>query len=253
MAALIQYRRDTASNWTSNNPTLADGEMALETDTEKFKIGDGSTAWSALSYGGLGTISTVVIDAKGDLLVGTADEAVDNLAVGANGAVLTVDSSTATGLAWGLAASIVNWHEAVKTASAAALPNTPSYSNGSSGVGATLTTSTQVRLVVDGVNATTGDRVLVQDQSTAAQNGIYDVTAQGASGSAAWVLTRAVDFDGSPTGQITAGESVYTLSGSTNGGQGFVVTSTSDPHTVRTHSITCCSRPQPLAPGALSL
>ena len=49
----IQFRRDTAANWTSVNPTLASGEMGIETDTNKFKLGDGSTAWSSLSYGGI--------------------------------------------------------------------------------------------------------------------------------------------------------------------------------------------------------
>ena len=238
MAAIIQFRRDTASNWTSENPTLADGEFALESDTTKYKIGNGSTAWTSLAYGGLGSIDTALIDAKGDLVGGTADNTVGKLTVGSNGQVLVADSSQATGLKWVSNDSIVNWHEAVKLASVAALPNTPSYSNGTAGVGATLTTSTQVRLVVDGVNATTGDRVLVQDQSTALQNGLYDVTAQGASGSAVWVLTRAADFDGSPTGQIKSGESAYALAGSTNGGQGFVVTSTSDPHVVGTNDVT---------------
>ena len=49
---VIQLRNDTASNWTSNNPTLALGEMGLETDTNKFKFGDGSTAWNSLAYSG---------------------------------------------------------------------------------------------------------------------------------------------------------------------------------------------------------
>ena len=49
----FQFRRDTASNWTSNNPTLLSGEMGIETDTSKFKIGDGATAWITLGYGGL--------------------------------------------------------------------------------------------------------------------------------------------------------------------------------------------------------
>ena len=64
MPALIQFRRDTASNWTSNNPTLANGEFAIESDTTKYKIGDGSTAWTSLAYGGLGSIDTAIIDAK---------------------------------------------------------------------------------------------------------------------------------------------------------------------------------------------
>ncbi len=50
MASIIQIRRDTASNWSSANPTLAQGELGLETDTLKLKAGDGSTAWTSASY-----------------------------------------------------------------------------------------------------------------------------------------------------------------------------------------------------------
>jgi hypothetical protein len=53
MAIQIQFRRGTASEWTSANPTLAVGEMGLETDTDLFKIGDGTTAWNSLGYGGI--------------------------------------------------------------------------------------------------------------------------------------------------------------------------------------------------------
>lgn len=47
---VIKLRRDTAANWTSTNPTLADGEQGLETDTGRVKIGNGSTAWTSLAY-----------------------------------------------------------------------------------------------------------------------------------------------------------------------------------------------------------
>jgi hypothetical protein len=53
MAVQIQLRNDTAANWTSANPTLAVGELGVETDTDQFKLGDGSTAWTALGYGGV--------------------------------------------------------------------------------------------------------------------------------------------------------------------------------------------------------
>lgn len=46
----IQLRRDTAANWTSANPTLAIGELGYETDTDNFKVGNGSTAWNSLAY-----------------------------------------------------------------------------------------------------------------------------------------------------------------------------------------------------------
>lgn len=50
MAVQIQLRRGTASQWSSANPVLLSGEIVVETDTGKFKIGDGSTAYNSLSY-----------------------------------------------------------------------------------------------------------------------------------------------------------------------------------------------------------
>lgn len=66
--ANICIRRDTAANWTSNNPTLLTGEMCYETDTGKFKVGTG-TVWTSTNYSGgvtapgLGSI-TRTVDAK---------------------------------------------------------------------------------------------------------------------------------------------------------------------------------------------
>ena len=50
MAIQIQIRRDTAANWTSVDPILAEGEFGLETDTNQIKIGDGVLAWTSLAY-----------------------------------------------------------------------------------------------------------------------------------------------------------------------------------------------------------
>ena len=50
MATRMQQRRGTAAQWTSSNPTLEAGEIGFETDTNKFKIGDGTNLWSALDY-----------------------------------------------------------------------------------------------------------------------------------------------------------------------------------------------------------
>jgi hypothetical protein len=55
----IQIRRGTAAQWTSANPTLAVGEFGYESDTGKFKIGTGSTAWTSLSYQGAGTVTSI--------------------------------------------------------------------------------------------------------------------------------------------------------------------------------------------------
>ena len=50
VSAILKQRRNTASNWNSSNPILASGQMGLETDTFRFKVGDGSTAWNSLPY-----------------------------------------------------------------------------------------------------------------------------------------------------------------------------------------------------------
>jgi hypothetical protein len=55
----IQIRRGTASQWTSANPTLAAGEFGYESDTNKFKIGTGSTAWNSLGYQAAGTVTSI--------------------------------------------------------------------------------------------------------------------------------------------------------------------------------------------------
>ena len=66
----IQVRRGTAASWTSTNPTLAAGEIGFETDTNKMKIGNGSTAWSSLSYIATGAAGTVTSVATGTGLSG---------------------------------------------------------------------------------------------------------------------------------------------------------------------------------------
>ena len=50
MASIIQIKRGTAAAWTSANPTLNSGEIGFESDTKKMKVGDGSTAWTSLTY-----------------------------------------------------------------------------------------------------------------------------------------------------------------------------------------------------------
>jgi hypothetical protein len=49
----LQFRRGTATEWSNANAVLAAGELAIETNTNTFKIGNGSTTWNSLAYGGL--------------------------------------------------------------------------------------------------------------------------------------------------------------------------------------------------------
>lgn len=53
MPTKIQFRRGTYTQWANANPILSEGEIGLELDTSKFKIGNGSSAWNSLSYGGI--------------------------------------------------------------------------------------------------------------------------------------------------------------------------------------------------------
>jgi hypothetical protein len=104
---------------------------------------------------------------------------------------------------------------------------TATYSNGTAGVGATLTNSgTQVALEIDGVSMTVADRVLVWQQSAQAQNGVYVVTTVG-SGATNWVLTRSSDADTyvpqSDTG-LGGGDYFFVSSGATEGFSSFVCT-----------------------------
>ena len=50
MANRIQLRRGSATQWSNANPTLAQGELGIELDTGRIKIGDGVTAWNSLRY-----------------------------------------------------------------------------------------------------------------------------------------------------------------------------------------------------------
>src|SRR6056300_934307 len=100
------------------------------------------------------------------------------------------------------------------------------YSNGSSGVGATLTAGSNGAIVIDGVSLSVDDRVLVKNQSTASQNGIYRVSTQG-DGSTAFVLTRATPED--QPEELTGGSFVFVEEGTANANNGYVFTHTGQP------------------------
>ena len=361
----IILRRDTASNWTSANPTLSGGEVGVETDTLKMKLGNGSTAWNSLSYYATPSIDdvgdvTITSASSGQFLkwngtawvndtidlgtdtagsyvsslvagtgvtltnnsgetatptiaigqaVGTTDNVTfsdvtvsGNLTVSGttttlNTETLTVNdniivlnnnasgapsenagievergSSTNVQIRWNETTDIweatVNgsvyspiiteltlenrlgqehWHRPANLATNAVLPQTPTYSagttdaDGGTGIGATLTGTSNARLVVDGVNASTGNRILVKNQVEPRHNGIYTVTVQGSAGEA-YILTRALDMNGSVAGQITMGESVSVHSGDNNYYQQFSISSTgsgtSSAHVIGTDNIT---------------
>jgi hypothetical protein len=112
----------------------------------------------------------------------------------------------------------LNIHAASWAATTANLNAT--YNNGTSGVGATLTNAgTQAAFSTDGVSPSLNDRILVKDQTTTSQNGIYTLTTVG-SGSTNWVLTRATDFDNAV--EIAGGDFTFVDNGTLYANTGWV-------------------------------
>jgi hypothetical protein len=150
---------------------------------------------------------------------------------GLDSVTLTQDPSTALQAATKqyvdtLVSSGITYHAPVKYEVPDSTGNlTATYNNGSSGVGATLTNAgTQVAFTPDGVVASVNDRILVYNQTNAAQNGVYTVTTVG-SGSTNWVLTRATDANSyglkSPTA-LGEGDAFFITSGNTGAGETYV-------------------------------
>ena len=108
--------------------------------------------------------------------------------------------------------NLVSDPQAIKVATTGAL--TATYANGTAGVGATLTNSGALAaLSIDGVSLSVNDTVLVKDQASTFQNGIYTVTTVG-SGAVAWVITRATYYDTAT--EIDPGDFFTVWSGTVN-------------------------------------
>jgi len=120
----------------------------------------------------------------------------------------------------------INFHQSVKYATTAALPAV-TYANGTGGVGATLTANANGALTVDGYTFTSpaddGTRILVKNQASQLQNGVYTLTQAGDAGTP-FILTRATDFDsaGSGVDQIDAGDFFLVTAGSANANTSWV-------------------------------
>lgn len=131
----------------------------------------------------------------------------------------------------------------VRLATAAALPaNTAA----GSGVGKTLTADANGALTVDGVAVAVGNRILVKDEGTGANNGIYAVTAAG-DGSNPFVLTRAIDFD--QDAEVVGGVLISVQEGTANADVTFIL-STNAPITVDTTALTFAVYPTAIVGGA---
>lgn len=133
--------------------------------------------------------------------------------------------ATASTSVTGSAVDSVNLHTAVRVATTGNL--TATYNNGTSGIGATLTNSgTQSALQIDGVTLVASNRVLVKNQTSSLQNGVYQVTTVG-TGSTNWVLTRTSDFDAWGLNDIENGALFLVSEGNTNGNKHYYCSNTS--------------------------
>lgn len=118
--------------------------------------------------------------------------------------------------------------DAARLATTAALAAS-TYNNGTAGAGATLTADANGALgAIDGVSPAVGGRLLVKNQASALENGIYEITQLGDAGTP-WILTRTTDADnsGSDATLVTRGMYVPIAEGSANGSLGFILTSAS--------------------------
>ena len=123
-----------------------------------------------------------------------------------------------------IAAAGLHYHDPVRVEQEGNLSAT--YSNGTAGVGATLTNnSTQAALTIDGVALSLNDRVLIYEQTNGYENGVYTVTNVG-SASTNWVLTRATDADSyapSDPDSLGQGDAFFVLEGTAGAGELYVM------------------------------
>ena len=159
----MQQRRGTAAQWTAANPILAAGEIGFETDTSKFKMGNGSSAWSALQYFANAAELAAIVDGAPGLL-DTLNELA--AAMGDNPNFLSLYATNAK-----VDESIILGAQSIQTASnslSAALTNHNNYTQEVHGIADTTALATK----------TYSDTALTTHNSSAIDvHGIPDTTA----------------------------------------------------------------------------
>jgi hypothetical protein len=214
LASVISDETGTGALVFATSPTLVTPNIGAATATSV-------TGTGALSIAAGGTNTSVNLVPNGTGTVDVASKRITSVAT-PTAASDAANKAYVDSIQQGL-----DIKESVRFASTSALTVT-----------ATATTLTnagaQAALIMDGVTAVVGDRVLIKDQAAAAQNGIYTVTNVG-SVSTNWVLTRAADFD--ETAEVDSGAFTFIESGTTNSATGWVLTATG-PVTIGTTVLT---------------
>jgi len=219
---------DGTASITSGAGTGFTNITASGTVTGTTKVSTPDVEGAAITITATGTNDTVTLVPTGTGTVAMSSKRVSGVATP------TATTDAANKAYVDSVAEGLDIKESVVAATTAALAAV-TYNNGTAGVGATLTANANgVLAAIDGVTMVAGERVLIQDQAAALQNGIYVCTSIGAVG-APFVLTRAGDMDGSPASEIP-GAFVFVEEGTTNADNGFVCT-TNAPVTMGTTAI----------------
>ena len=233
------YEMDELHNVSAQSPNNGD-ILVYNSSTQLWETAAQASGGTVTSVSGTGTVSgltlTGTVTTSGSLTLGGAITGFATSGANTNltsvaltsGTITTAPSSSTDIVNKSYADSIasgVNFHAAVQYATTAALPaNT--YNNGSSGIGATLTANANGTLTIDGYTLVAGDvgkRLLIKNEATQANNGVYTLT-QAGTALLPYILTRATDFDssGSGTNEIDAGDLLLVLYGTTNANTSWV-------------------------------
>ena len=260
----INWAQVSLSAGVTGNLPVTNLDSGTSASSTTFWRGDGS--WATPPGGFTNPMTTL-----GDIIVGGISGAAQRLPVAPDGYIFTANSGATYGVNWAAPsflplsggtmtgnlilnanptasfqaatksyvdgiASGLTVHNPCIAASTGNIVGT--YNNGASGVGATITVIASGAATLDGVSLSLGQRVLIWQQTTAADNGIYTVTTVGSVSTSA-VYTRATDFNAGGTGPGSIEEGAYTFieQGSTLIGSSYVLT-TAGPYTIGTTALT---------------
>lgn len=206
----------SANGFAGSSSGGATPALTLTTSINSPILAGNGTAISAATTTGTG--STAVLSAS-PVLTGTPALAAATATTPATG-----DNSTnvaTTAFVQAQIAAQVDMKDPVQAATTGALSLSPTYNNGSSGVGATLTATVVGVLIIDGYTPNVGDRLLIKNQAASLQNGSYTLTTAGVAGLTDYVLTRTTDFN--QVSNIIYGDTFPVLQGTANANQQFTM------------------------------